>query len=132
MGKRVFTAARPWSAMISLVTGLAAGMNVATRDLGSGGVSVSACDTNGVGNTYKFGSGTSNVAAVVVTGIADPSCSGAEVAVHLLGSTGTVLGSGWITHRDADTDTTDNSQSVILETGVSAEEVAAVHITLSG
>ncbi len=131
MRKRLIAGLFAATLVFGVVTGLAASLNVSSAKLGSGDATITACDTDGVNSTYTFTSGTSDVSAIAVSGIADPNCDGAEVRVQALNSSGTVLGHGTATNT-ADADTNPNSVDVALNTAVASSDIATVRVTLNG
>lgn len=138
MKNRTLAAVITATVIFGAVSGLAAGVDVTSAQLGSGNVPVSTCDSNGVTTQYTISLGL--VTAVVVGAIEDGSatvgsgaCDGSVIYVEVLNSGGSVItgGTGNATHT-GDTNTTADSRSVSLATPVLAALVANVRITIIG
>ena len=116
------------------VFAVAASLGVTSSTLGSGGSSVTSCDTDGVsagyGDTYDSTLPGYKVTTVTISGINGTNCNGKTIKVTLTGS-----GNAGLAER---TDTLDNTGSKALDfstgTGapVSAASVTGIQAVISG
>ena len=108
----------------------AAALNVTSTTLGAGEATVASCDTNGISTAYTSAysatSGTFEVSAVNLSGIATTSCDGKALTVVLAGAANAALANVTITHASGATDT------VTIPSGVKASEVVGISVQLNG
>ena len=119
------------SGLIAVGVGSAASLGLSSRSLGAGTDTVAACDQDGVVTNYTITE--LKVTHVVVSGIADAGCSGAQLSVTLTGNGDTSVGSGGpVTVTDPDGDTSDNTVIVPISAQPDAELVTGVSVLLVG
>jgi hypothetical protein len=113
----------------SPVVAAAATFGLSSAELGAGSAAVSACD-NGFSYAYTTQGGA--VTAVTVGGIADPDCSGGELALTVTDSSGARLASGGPVTVPSDGDGAADSIDVPLGVHADAELVAGVRVVITG
>lgn len=97
--------------------------------LGAGSAAVTECDPDGFGLTHATAGG--RVAAVTVSGIADPGCSGGTLVVKLT-SAGAAAGGGGPVTVPADADTADDAVTVSMSSQPLAHEVDGFSLSVVG
>ncbi len=106
--------------------GAAASLPVSSQNLGSGGVGVVSCDTDGVEVGYVLAPNTAWVVELTVTGI-DPACVGQTLHWAVEDTTSTVMGTGSIVVAAA-------NQNIPLGAGneLLAADIGEVGVTIVG